>query len=225
LKQAAQYLKHPVIGAPLLVFAVVTFAFVAVETSFSWLMLIRFKPLMTDMAMVQAGDLIWASLPEAARTARIERISTEITSQIFGIVGITILLTQGAVMAGLAKRVGERILVQLGVVILTGTLIGIALTHDLMMMKVLAATLAFGNGILSPSLSALITKYARPDEQGAVSGAQHGLSSLARMVAPPINNGLLMVNTAIPFLASTVLMSFAIFLSIRLPNTTREGKE
>lgn len=225
LKQAGNYLRHPALGAPLMVFAVVTFAFAAVETSFSWLMIIRFKPLMTDMAYQQAGALLWNTLPEAAKTARIETISTAVTSQIFGIVGITILFTQGAVMAGLAKRVGERRLVQIGAVILTGTLVGIAFTHDLFLMKLLSAALAFGNGILSPSLSSLISKYVDRNQQGAVSGAQHGLSSLARIIAPPINNSLLMVRTEIPFLASTVMMAYACFLSLRLPRASVDEEQ
>ncbi len=222
---AFQYLKHPVIGAPLLVFAVATFAFTAVETSFSWLMIMRFKTVMTQMAYDKAGALIWNSLPEAARTLRVETMSTQVTSQIFGIVGLTILITQGAVMGGLAKRVGERRLVQIGALILTLTLVGIAVTHDLLWMKVLSGTLALGNGIMSPSLSALITKYAGRHEMGAVSGAQHGLSSLSRIIAPPINNSLLMANTAIPFFASAVLMSGAFFLSLRLKTVGEETEE
>jgi len=217
---AANLLKNPIIGAPLLVFAVTTFAFTAVEASFSWLIIIRFKEIMTDTAYMRAGALLWNTLPETARTLRVETVTTQVTSQIFGIVGFTILLTQGAVMGGLAKRVGERRLIQLGAIILTFTLIGIALTHDLLMMKFLAATLAIGNGIMSPSLSSLITKYAGRHEMGAVSGAQHGLSSFARIIAPPINNSLVMVNTAIPFLLSTVMMCGAVVLSFRL----REAK-
>ena len=219
---AFQFLKHPVIGAPLMVFAVATFAFTAVETSFSWLMLLRFRNIMEGMAAQSAGPEIWSSLPVAAQTLRIENVSTQVTSQIFGIVGITILITQGAVMGGLAKRVGERRLVKFGALILTLTLLGIAFTQDLFYMKLLSATLAFGNGIMSPSLSALITKYAGRHEMGAVSGAQHGLSSLARIIAPPINNSLLMVNTAIPFLAGTVMMAAAFVLSLRLRRVSEE---
>ena len=57
---------------------------------------------------------------------------------------------------------------------------------------------------MNPSLNALITKSAGPQERGTLSGAQQGLGSLARVIAPPINNYLIGVHTWIPFASSAL---------------------
>ncbi len=138
------------------------------------------------------------------------------TSTIFAIVGITILFTQGAVMGGLARRIGENRLVMFGAFLLTATLIGIAFAPSLLLIQILSALIAVGSGVMNPSLNALITHAAGPKERGTLSGAQQGLGSLARIIAPPINNTLIGIQTAIPFVCSAVLMGIAFLLSLRL---------
>jgi MFS family permease len=237
-------MRHPTVSAQLTVFAFFTFAFAAVESSFSWLILLRFHPLMERMAaqtwlgysrgaltalpkalrdLLPAGTdwnsfshLSFHALPHAFQTQLTETAATSVTSTIFAIVGITILFTQGAVMGGLARRVGENRLVWFGAFLLTASLIGIAFAPTLLMIQVLSALIAVGSGVLNPSLNALITHAAGPQERGTLSGAQQGLGSLARIIAPPINNTLIEVHTAIPFLCSAVLMGIAFLLSLRL---------
>jgi MFS family permease len=213
-------LQHPSVGAQLLVFAFMNFAFAAVESSFSWLVILRFHPQITHMA-VQAWNQAHASTPFAElplklQTELIEKSATGVTSQLFAIVGITVLVVQVAVMRGLARRVGENRMVMLGAFLLTGSLIGIALVSSLPALRLLSALIAIGNAVVSPSLSALITQAAGPRDRGTVSGAQQGLASMARVIAPPINNTLVGLNTAIPFFSSAVLMGVAFVLSLRL---------
>ena len=223
----ARALQNPAFKAQLTVFAFVTFAFTAVESSFSWLVLLRFKQALTSMAAQawqQAHPMIpFASLPPLEQQHLMEKAATGETSTIFGIVGITILFTQGAVMGGLARRVGEHRLVKFGCWLLTCTLLGIALAPNLLLIRILSACIAIGNGLMSPSLTAMITHAAGPADRGTISGAQQGLGSLSRIIAPPINNYLVGLNTtvlgltaAIPFLSSAVLMTIAFLLSLRL---------
>jgi multidrug resistance protein len=216
----ARAMRSPNISAQLLVFAVVTFAFTAMESSFSWLVVLRFhndilQSTISDWQHAHHGQ-IWSSLPTAAQTPLIERTQAAYTSQIFKIVGLTILFVQGAVMGGLARRIGENRLVMFGACLLTFTMLGIGLTHSFFVIEILAACIAIGNGVMNPSLSALITQSAGPQERGTLSGAQQGLGSLARIIAPPINNTLVQTNTGIPFFSSSVLMGVAFLLSLRL---------
>ena len=46
------------------------------------------------------------------------------------------------------------------------------------------ALLALGQGLASPSLSALTSKLVEPDEVGGVMGVYQGMSSLARIIGP-----------------------------------------
>jgi MFS family permease len=157
------------------------------------------------------------ALPHALQQRMIETTSTQTTTAIFAIIGLTMLFTQVAVMGGMARRIGEKRLVVLGVTLLAGTLVATALAQHLWQIYVTSALVALGSGAMSPSLSALITHAARPQERGLVSGAQQGLGSLARIIAPPINNSLIMRDTGIPFLCSAGLMAIAAILSLRMP--------
>jgi MFS family permease len=76
--------------------------------------------------------------------------------------------------------------------------------------------IAIGNGVLNPSLSSLITQAAGSGNRGALSGIQQGLGSLSRIIAPPINNTLVGIWPAIPFLASAAIMAVSFAQSLRL---------
>lgn len=242
----ARALRNPTIGAQMTVFAFATFAFTAVEASFSWLVILRFQPVLIQMAAHQwqtythlpfaklplelrsalPGASSWAAfahlpfsaLPQTLQTLLREKAATKVTSQIFTVVGLTILVVQGVVMAGLSRLIRENRLVAIGALLLTGTLIGLALAPNLTTIYLLSACIAIGSGIMNPALSALITHAAGPQERGTLSGAQQGLGSLARIVAPPINNKLIEIphGTGIPFFVSSLLMGIAFFLSLRL---------
>lgn len=236
-------MRQPAVSAPIMVFAFATFAFVAVESSFSWLVLLRFNPALVAMAretwqqyqhlayaalppdvhhIIPIGD--WRAyvskpfdaIPAALRQDLIERSETAVTSGIFAIVGITVLFTQGAVMGGLARRVGEHRMVVFGSLLLTAALLGIALAPTLTAIRLLSVCIAMGSGVLNPALNALITHAAGPAERGTLSGAQQGLGSLSRIIAPPINNYIVEIHTWIPFVTSSLIMAVAFVLSLGL---------
>ena len=218
--------QHPVYGPPLIVFAFTTFAFTAVESSFSWLVILRFHDIIKHSAMQAWNHAHTAQLfstlpllPHAGVISQqdlIEKAAAAATTSVFTVVGITVLLTQFAVMGGLARKVGENRLVVFGSLLLTFSLVATALATDLTWVRIFSALIAIGNGVLNPSLSSLITQTAGPHNRGAISGAQQGIGSLARIIAPPINNALVGIWTAIPFLVSAVIMGTAFSLSLRL---------
>jgi len=216
----ARAMRSPAVSAQLLVFAFVTFAFTAMESSFSWLVVLRFHSEIVQGTMESwqraHPDHLWSSLAGITQTSLIEKTQAAYTSRIFTIIGLTILFVQGAVMGGLARRIGENRLVMFGSCLLTFTMLGIGLTHSFVVIELLAVCIAVGNGVMNPSLSALITQSAGPQERGMLSGAQQGLGSLARIIAPPINNTLVQINTGIPFFSSAALMTVGFVLSLRL---------
>ena len=219
-------LSNPQISAQLWVFTFATFAFTAVEASFSWLVLIRFHDV-----LLQNAQTAWAAghagqaLPAALTREMLEKAQTRATSVIFAIVGVTSLIVQVAVIRGLARKVGENWLVKFGSAVLALTLLGIAFAPSLPYLWLTAAGLAIGSGVMNSSLSALITAAAPANERGSLSGTQQGLGSLARMIAPPINNYMVGVDTKIPFLSSFVMMSGAFLLSLRLKPLSRANAD
>jgi MFS transporter, DHA1 family, tetracycline resistance protein len=216
----ARAMRSPAVSAQLLVFAFTTFAFVALESSFSWLVVLRFHGEITQTTVTAWQHAhhgrLWASLPIATQTQLIEQTRAAYTSRIFKIVGVALVLVQVGVMRGLARKVGENRLVMFGSCLLAFTLLGIGMAHSFFVIELLAICVAIDNGVMNPSLSALITQSAGPQERGTLSGAQQGLGGLARIIAPPINNDLIQTNTGIPFFSSAALMGIAFLLALRL---------
>jgi multidrug resistance protein len=212
-------LHDPAVRSELLVFTFGTFAFAAVESTFSWLVLLRFRDVILQRAQaawVAKHHIAWTFATPKEQLQFTDAAAASATLTIFMIVGVTILLVQGAVMGGGAQRFDERRMVRLGAGLLVFTLLGVALAPSLPAVWFFSALIAVGSGIMNPTLSSLITKSAGSQKRGVLSGAQHGLASLARIIAPPINNYIVMYNTAIPFLSSAALMAVAFGLSLRL---------
>jgi MFS family permease len=221
-------MRNPRIGRPVLVFTYLTFAFAAIESCFTWLIILRFHDAIVQLAekayLLTNPTTAWANLTPEVQRGLIEKAQAGASSQIFLIVGVTILFTQGAVMGGLSRKIGDAKLVRFGLAVLTLSILGIAFAPSLLLIKVLSAGIAIGNGVSSPSLSALIMQFAGNEDRGVVSGAQHGLASAARVVAPPFNNYLVGVNTMIPFLISSVLMAISFVISLTLKSQPK-GQE
>ncbi len=102
----------------------------------------------------------------------------------FVYVGVLAAAVQGGLVGRASRRFGERTLLLAG---LTATAAGLALlatAHRLGAVFAVLPLLALGMGFVMPSLSSLVSKSARADEQGAALGAFQGLGSLARVVGP-----------------------------------------
>lgn len=205
LQRFAAVFHNKAMGELLTVFSVATFAFALMEATFTWLVLLRF-----------IEPRFGAHLTGAA----LETKTAATVGPIFGIVGITAVFSQGAVMGGLAQRVGEMRLIWLGSIILTAALLGIGTTHSLSILAVLAACLAAGNGMMTPALSSLISKAAGSNERGGVMGVQQALGSFARIIAPPLGTWLLGVQLftrfGSPYFLSATVMAVAFLLSLNL---------
>ncbi len=210
-------LRSPALRKQIVVYAFATFAFAAVESCFSWLIIIRFHDaLLAEVVRAwHVGHPLLAMPPDKLQST-LEAAQTAATTRIFGIVGITVLFTQLAMMGGLGKKFGENRLVVAGTLIQAFCLLGIAFAGSLPQLWVASCLLSVGSGILTPSLSALLLQSAKPQERGTISGAQQSMGSLARIVAPPINNSLVAMNTAVPFISSAVLMGVSFLLALRL---------
>ncbi len=224
-------LRNPRISKPIMVFTFLTFAFAAVESSFSWLVLLRFHDVIFTTAQQnfahQFPALQWATANPDVQKDFFEKAQAAASTNIFIVVGLTILITQGLVMRGLAHRIGEAHLIRFGVGLLVITMLGIAFAPSLSAITFLSAFIAIGSGVSNPALSAVIMQSASHEDRGLISGAQQGLSSLARILAPPVNNTLVGINTAYPFISSAVLMaiSFVLSLGLRSLPATPQGSD
>jgi MFS family permease len=105
---------------------------------------------------------------------------------VFGYVGFLGIVLQGGLIGRLVDRYGEAALVASGFLALGVGYFGIGLWTSTALL-VLAGTLAaYGNGVIRPSLTSLITQQAGRHEQGVVLGLTQSLMSMASIVAPVI---------------------------------------
>jgi DHA1 family tetracycline resistance protein-like MFS transporter len=110
---------------------------------------------------------------------------------VFAFAGFLGILIQGGLVGRLVKRFGEPRLVAVGFFSMgLGYLIlgGIGTIGPLL---VATAFAAFGQGLLRPTLTSLVSQIARRDEVGVVLGLSQSLTSLAQMIAPPIGGWLI----------------------------------
>jgi predicted MFS family arabinose efflux permease len=103
---------------------------------------------------------------------------------LFVYVGVLAALVQGGLVGRATRRFGERILLLSGLAATTVGLVLLALSHSLAGVMAILPLASLGSGLAMPSLSSLVSRSARADEQGAALGAFQGIGSLARVVGP-----------------------------------------
>lgn len=110
---------------------------------------------------------------------------------LFAYAGFLGIILQGGLIGRLVKRFGEPTLVAAGFgsMGLAYLLLGLI---DAVNPLIAVATLAsFGQGLLRPTLTSLITQNADRHEQGIVLGLTQSLMSIAQVVAPPLGGFLI----------------------------------
>jgi DHA1 family tetracycline resistance protein-like MFS transporter len=106
----------------------------------------------------------------------------------FGFLGV---IVQGALVAPIVKRLGERTTLMIGLLLAAAGWGGSALTYSLPVFTLMLVPGAMGIGLCNATLSALISHAAAPGEQGRVQGAAGALESIGRSVGPVWGNGAL----------------------------------
>jgi len=127
---------------------------------------------------------------------------------LFG-VGLMDIVSQGMIAPRLLSRFAESRVVLSGLV-LNGAgfiaLFGLAFVHSVMLLVAGMAVLTLGDGLVQPSLNALISKAAPAGSQGFVQGASQSQQSIARMVAPIAAAALYSGFAGAPYLAGGVIV-------------------
>jgi len=103
---------------------------------------------------------------------------------VFGVVGLLGIILQGGLIGRLVTRFGEPVLVASGFVALAVGYLGLGGAVSSAMLVVTGVLVAYGNGVIRPTLTSLITQRAGRQEQGMVLGLTQALMSMASIVSP-----------------------------------------
>ncbi|MEM7154633.1 MAG: MFS transporter [Myxococcota bacterium] len=106
------------------------------------------------------------------------------TGGIFAFVGVVIVLTQGVLVGRMVAGLGERRTLMVGVVVLALGLAAVGLAPSVWLIFVGSAGIAAGNGLMAPSINALVSRQSDEKNQGFTLGLSTSAASLGRIVGP-----------------------------------------
>jgi MFS family permease len=133
------------------------------------------------------------------------------TAVVFLFVGMVLVAVQGLGIGRMTAAWGSRKMLRGGLAMVGVGLFVLSASTMWPVLFVALFLLAFGQGIATPSTTALVTEAAPPERRGEVLGYQQSVSAFARIVGP-ITAGLLFdgVNAGTPYVLGGVLFFAAL---------------
>lgn len=131
---------------------------------------------------------------------------------VFAGVGTVLIATQAWLVATLAARFGELGSVRLGLVLVAGGLMVLAMASTWPELFVGLALLAVGQGSVSPSVASALAGAAPEGGAGTALGVQQSAGSLARIAGPVLGGVLFALGPAWPYLAGAGLVAATVAL-------------
>jgi DHA1 family tetracycline resistance protein-like MFS transporter len=130
----------------------------------------------------------------------------------FGLLGA---LVQGGLIHPIVKRLGDTPAFRLGLVFAAIGLVATALTHSVVVFTLTLVPLALGIGIGHPTMTSLVSRAGRSDEQGRVQGAASAVESLGRTLGPVWGSASLQrFGEAMPYLSAAAFLMLTLILSV-----------
>jgi DHA1 family tetracycline resistance protein-like MFS transporter len=157
----AQYFARPVLGAMLVQFFCFAFSF---------------STFIAGFALFAERTFQWKGRPFGPREV----------GYLFAYVGFLGIILQGGLIGRLVRRFGEGALVMTGFGSLVVGYLALGLIHALGPLVLVSTISSFGNGVLRPALTSLVTQSAARREQGLVLGLTQSVNSLAQVLAPSL---------------------------------------
>lgn len=133
----------------------------------------------------------------------------------FAFIGLMVALMQGYLVGKLVKRFGERKLIWTGPLMFGAGFAWISASTAGWMMFPASGLIAFGSGMTMPTITAILSRRATPETQGALMGVIQSLASLTRVLSPPVA-GLLFdtVGTGAPYWTGVIWIAAAFALLV-----------
>src|SRR2546425_1087753 len=144
----------------------------------------------------------------------------------FTVVGITAAVVQGYLFAKLSRRVGDRALVIAGTFAMAVSVAVVPYLGTAAALYAWTIVLAFGNSVVSPAATGLISVFADPTEQGAMLGAAQSLAALGRLTGPELVGVTYdRLSSVSAVLVAGVVMTLAGVATVRLPRAASPAAE
>jgi DHA1 family tetracycline resistance protein-like MFS transporter len=130
----------------------------------------------------------------------------------FAVLGAVV---QGLLIRTIVQRLGDKGTFMLGLVFAATGLVAATLTHTVAFFAISLVPLALGIGFGHPTMSSMISRAARAEEQGRVQGAASAVESLGRTIGPVWGSASLQrYGEASPYIAAAGFLIMTLFLSV-----------
>ena len=137
------------------------------------------------------------------------------TGYFFAAFGVLGAIVQGLVIRPIVHRLGDRPTFILGLVCAAIGLVATTFAHTVVLFIIALVPLALGIGFGHPTVSALVSRAGRADEQGRVQGAAGAMESLGRAFGPVWGNAALArYGDAVPYLSAAGCLALTLILSL-----------
>ncbi|KAA9026209.1 MFS transporter [Niallia endozanthoxylica] len=130
---------------------------------------------------------------------------------IFMIMGFAGALVQGGLVGRMTKRFGEGIVIQFGIIISAIGFGLILLVDNFTTAAIYLTIFGIGNGVIRPSVSALLTKTSSAGH-GSTTGLLSSFDSLGRIAGPPLGGWLFHMAIGLPYISGIILSILAFML-------------
>ncbi|MES1261185.1 MAG: MFS transporter [Acidobacteriota bacterium] len=110
---------------------------------------------------------------------------------VFAWVGFLGIILQGGLIGRLVKVLGERTLVWTGFFVSATSSVWLAFVQTMPQMLANATYGSYGNGVIRPAITALISHKAKRREQGVVLGLTQSITSICQIIAPIVAGALI----------------------------------
>jgi MFS family permease len=195
------YFRKPVLGGLLIEFLLFSFAFATFTSGF---------------ALFAERRFTWNGVPFGPKQV----------GYVFAYSGFLGILVQSAMRQGaLVRKVGEVRLVTLGFLSAAAGYALLGFSFGVALLLVAASFASFGNGVLRPALTSLITQQVSRSEQGLVLGLNQSLLSIAQIVGPAIAGAMIdRGHLTLWALWAAVIMGVAVVLNRRARGARQEAQ-
>lgn len=132
---------------------------------------------------------------------------------LLGVFGLLGALQQGVLMGPLSKKFGDVRVLQGGLLVSTLGFLGSAMVNDMWLFFFFSALFNFGNALLRPSVTALISQRATTG-QGVAMGLSNSTQSLGRAFGPLWAGAVYDVHLEYPFYTGAFIQAIAFVISL-----------
>jgi predicted MFS family arabinose efflux permease len=141
---------------------------------------------------------------------------------VFAYIGVLLVIVQGGLVGRLSRRFGEKSLLVAGLVLQAIALASLPFGVGLPGLLATTAPLAIGAGLTQPALSALLSRFARAQDQGGTLGIGESAAAFGRIIGPEAGTWTFgQWSIAFPYVGGAALMAFAAAVGV----TVRPSEE